>query len=440
MIWSGSGPRLKVLVCAHDFAPNPSPQSLRITRLCEQLLQLGHDVRILTRTARSGMPIQDVIDESRIVRTSPGWALGMIDGLSSLVRRDGRELTAVGTTLATISGQRLKSRLINAWYDVLGAVYFPDARSGWVSPALREGRALIRNFQPDVIVASHEPAASLRVALKLGRTGRIPIVAELGDPVLTPYTSSRWQEESFALEGEICRKAAMIVVTSSATAALLRQRHGSGIAPLLTIPQGFCPPADDLMRPMTDTTDLQLVYTGRFYAFRDPTPLVEAVLRVPGCRLTVAGPELPSALMPLFLQYPEKLRFAGNLPQEEAVSLQRSSDLLVNIGNAGMSQIPGKLMEYLGSGRPVLHLQPDADDPAAALVGEEQCGYVVPLDTAAITVQLSNLVERNRNRRLEDGLRLGPLVFRKYSWEILGRDFEMACQRATQGEVRPPHP
>lgn len=435
MIRHNAETRLRVLICAHDFAPNLSPQSLRITRLCEQLLRLGHDVRVVTRSTRSGMPEQVVIDESRIVRASPGWALGMTDGLSSLIRRGRSRQAVTGVISATGLGQGLKAGLIKAWFKLLGSVYFPDARSGWVRPAVHQGRALLRTFKPDVVVASHEPAASLRVGLELVRTGGIPLVAELGDPVLTPYTPRRWQQAALALESKVCRKAAVVVVTSSATAALLRQRHGSRTAPLVTIPQGFSPPAVGRVPMVADAACLQLVYTGRFYAFRDPAPLVEAVLRVPGCRLTVAGPELPDSVARLFLEHPDKLTFAGNLPQDEAVSLQRSSDLLVNIGNAGMSQIPGKLMEYLGSGRPVLHLQPDADDPAAAFVAEEQCGYVVPLDTTAITVRLSDLVERNRHRRLEDGLRLGPLVFRKYSWEILGQDFEAACQRAAQGEV-----
>jgi len=41
-------------------------------------------------------------------------------------------------------------------------------------------------------------------------------------------------------------------------------------------------------------------------------------------------------------------------------------DVLVNIANDDPCQVPGKLYEYLGARKPILHLCPDPADPADA--------------------------------------------------------------------------
>jgi len=58
---------MRILVCAHDFAPNPSPQSLRITQLVAELASAGSEIDVLTRTVGAGMPVQP----EWLIETSP---------------------------------------------------------------------------------------------------------------------------------------------------------------------------------------------------------------------------------------------------------------------------------------------------------------------------------------------------------------------------------
>lgn len=430
---------MRILVCAHDFQPNPSPQSLRVTQLASGLASLGHDVQVLTRTRGAGMAKMEDPPGLQVHRTSPQGIEALIDAAShqlSRLRRRGAgaamrpSLERTSATAPATGALNWKGRAIAWLRSILDARIFPDGRSRWIGGAVRHGRTLLSAWSPHVIVGSHEPAAGLLVASTLSRESGIPFVAELGDPVLTSYTPERWRAASLELERRVCHEAGAIVVTSEASAALLQERHGPDIAPLSVIPQGFPVAEGPIPGVVRPASGLRLVYTGRFYPFRDPMPLVRAVLASPGCTLTIAGPGLPPELAKACADHPQVLQFVGGLDHSQAIELQHGADVLVNIGNAGMTQIPGKLLEYLGSGRPVLHLQPDATDPAAAIIGRERCGFLAANDAAAITALLHELVQRKQNGQLDAGLRLGPTAFAEYRWDRLAERLATVCRDA----------
>src|SRR5690606_8180514 len=63
-----------------------------------------------------------------------------------------------------------------------------------------------------------------------------------------------------------------------------------------------------------DQHRLELLYTGRFYRFREPCALVEAVLATPGVRLSVATTQAPAWLLPMLEAHPAQLRLLGFVP------------------------------------------------------------------------------------------------------------------------------
>ncbi|MBB5530260.1 glycosyltransferase involved in cell wall biosynthesis [Stenotrophomonas maltophilia] len=433
---------MRILISAHDFSPNPSPQSLRITQLATELANGGFEIDVLTRTVGAGMQVQPEPIGVQVHRAAPGWLEAALDAVSTRLRRrtgrarDASEDERAAGSAKTAALLNWKGRWVLRLRAVVDAAVFPDGRSRWITHALREGRRLLLQRRPQVIIGSHEPAAGLMVALTLSRESGVPLVSELGDPVLTAYTPKRWMQRSFALERRVCRESAALIVTSEATAELLRQRHGEDIAPITVIPQGF--PVAAVSAPVRTAfgNGLALVYTGRFYPFRDPAPLFEAVLATPGATLTVAGPGIPPKFAALFAQHPEQLRYVGNKAHAAAVELQQQADVLVSIGNAGMTQIPGKLLEYLGSGRPVLHLQPDQADAAAAIIRKEQCGFLVAPQAGQLDELLRDLVQRKQQGRLEAGLRLGAETFAEYRWDRLAARLAEVCRAAAAAGTR----
>jgi glycosyltransferase involved in cell wall biosynthesis len=143
------------------------------------------------------------------------------------------------------------------------------------------------------------------------------------------------------------------------------------------LPNGFEPAArDDAAEPNAAT--FRIVYTGTLSRVRDVDTFLDALHDLLGrrpearrrMRVQIVGPfetGYQDRAIALGLT-PGIVSFEGPRPHAETRAIQASADLLVLWKMEGMAAtVPGKLYEYLDTGRPVLALL-DAGDEAAALV------------------------------------------------------------------------
>ncbi len=419
---------MRILLLAYAFPPLATPQALRWYYLTRELAARGHDVHVLAPDLV--VDPSDSIDEPPGVvvhRCSPG---GLTAQIHEYRRRriDARPVenaAPVVTTPAPVaSSLNWKGRLHRNLDLGLGYFMYPDSTSQWLPPARAQLRRLLPALRPDVLIASHEPAGVLQLALD--SRGDAPWIADLGDPVLADYTPVRWHRRAHALEARVCHEASHVVVTTEATRARLLRRHGAAPSRISVVSQGFDAPRERPPRSaaMTDPGTLELFYGGRFYPFRDPTALIQAVGAVPGVRLRIASPELPDEIQRLCLANPAQVERLGRLSHEATLALQRTHDVLVNLGNRSPDQTPGKLFEYFGACRPILHLSSSPGDPAESIVTRQARGWSRPNETPAIVEALIGLLERKRAGGLEAGLDLGFDSVAAYRWSALARRIE----------------
>jgi glycosyltransferase involved in cell wall biosynthesis len=320
-------------------------------------------------------------------------------------------------------GLNWKGHLSNLIKSLLGLFMFPDHRAEWAPWARRKLAQLLQAHRPDVVITSHEPANSIPLGALAKQMG-FAWIADLGDPVLAAYTPYRWRQRAHALERLVCEKADFVTVTSVHARDLLMTRHGIGPDRCHVVTQGYDHRFDDTVvtgssgEPVFTAGILELLYTGSFYSFRRPDALIAAVLDTPGVRLSVASIMVPDVVVQAAAGHPESVRILGFLPHTHALMLQRRCDVLVNIANADHVQIPGKLYEYLGAQRPILHITDGDADPASGLI-RDSGGWCVADDTAAIAALLRELVmQKQRLGCIE--LNPDPDFDRnQYTWERL---------------------
>ena len=433
---------MKVLLLAYEFPPAPSPQSLRWARLSRELVRLGHQVDALSVVRGEEPRPLPVPPGVRVFRTPGGAATGML----SLLRGEPLEacvdtppvdalqpgvdgaVEIPGSGVASLAPPlnwkgRLVGRALQPIDRAIGHFTFPDREGQWELPARARLRALLSRLQPDVVISSHEPATTLRLG-RLAKEAGYPWLVDMGDPVLSFYTPARWRRLAGRIESWTCANADHVLVTTEAARSLLRSRYALAESRVSVLSQGFDPPgavpADVPLPVQFEPGLLELVYTGSFYTFRNGMPLVEAVARTPGTRLTVATRTPPEWLLQAADRHPDALRLAGFMTQPQAVALQRGADVLVNVANSDPVHVPGKFYEYLGAGRPILHLGEMEGDAAAELLRTRQRGLVVPNTTAAIAEALDSLAQRKRGGGLDQSFELGPESVAQYSWRALG--------------------
>jgi glycosyltransferase involved in cell wall biosynthesis len=419
---------MRLLLIAYEFPPSPSPQSLRWTYLVRELDALGHDVHVLAPDLGGETPgLPALPDSIRIHRTYPGFMRGLLSimrkrSLSKAQNAPATNQASTGALAGSITAASLrpprnwKQRISERVQTVAAHLYFPDIRGEWRIWGLRELRRLLRTVRPDVVISSHEPATTLELGLEAKRGGAL-WVADLGDPVLAAYTPARWRRRAWRLERQTCEQAALVVVTNPAAEQLLHDRH-TGNAAYAVLPQGF----DDRLAPqeapvgLFEPSRLELLYTGSFYSFRRPDALIDALGTHPAIRLNIAAITVPESILAAARVTPQSIRLLGFMPHTQILALQRHADVLVNIANIETTQIPGKVNEYMGAGRPLLHLGNGGDDPVASLVLRLHRGWSCINDYGPIAECLSALANAKALGRLDSGLSLDQDSVAEFGW------------------------
>lgn len=407
---------MKVLLIAYEYPPVLAPQSLRWHYLGNELARLGVEVDVLTASLRDIWGFDDHPHPGvRVHRCFPGPFVGLSGRLAGALKPRSGAASADDPS----GPGRIAERAYRGARSVLNHVVFPDVRTEWFPFAWRAAKRLHAARKYDLVISSHEPGVDLLLGLKAKRQWGIPWVADLGDPLLTPYTP-RWRARlDRALEARVCREADAILVTNEVVAGLLSDRHGTSSDSFTVVRQGFdmAPDGTDQSQPDPIVEDgrLVLLFTGTFYRkFRDPTPLISALSEVPEVHLVVAGDVGPFG--PAFDVLGDRATLLGKRPHSACLALQRRADALVNLGNTQSYQVPGKIYEYLGAGRPILHIAGSADDPAAALLEEIRRGISVPNEWEAIASALGRLHGLWRDGQLDEvfDLSMGPLE--QFTW------------------------
>lgn len=223
----------------------------------------------------------------------------------------------------------------------------------------REIERLDAEFHFDAVCAVCAPYRAA-FALESARTGGKKLLWQMD-----PYASNR----TYRAPGGYAREAALLdAVDGSFIEASNRADYETG-GPLeacrgkvRTLGLPCLVPADGA----APHEGLRCTFVGTLYPeLREPGFALElfARLNAPDWTLTVAGPGLQhfdcTAARSVL---GERLVTPGPVPIGQGRALQAQADVLLNLGNALDNQIPSKLYEYMGSGKPILHLAARRDD------------------------------------------------------------------------------
>ncbi len=397
---------MRIFLIAHEFPPIPSAQSLRWAYLARELASQGHQVHVLAPDhpgygPKGGFP--EGLETAVVHRTFPGpfaWLLAHRPRRSPNAPVPASQSVAKPTDSLSESSApaslNWKGRLVARITKVYAAAFFPDVRSEWNPWARRAMLPLLKAFDPDVVIVSHEPAGALTLGLMAKKRG-YRLVADLGDPVCAPYTPVRWRRRALTLERDVCHQADLVTVTTEATRELLTTRHAVESSNIHVMTQGFdgsLPARGPHVPAVTmDQNRLELLYTGSFYSFRRSTQLIDAVIRTPGVRLTIASSAVPEPVVDAARRHPDAIRLLGFLRHTDVLMIQRDAHVLVNLANDDPTQVPGKIYEYLGAQRPILHVGGHPADAAAALLKRVHAGWVCIDDADAIAALLAERLQ-----------------------------------------------
>jgi glycosyltransferase involved in cell wall biosynthesis len=288
----------------------------------------------------------------------------------------------------------------------------PDPYIGWARHATRVARERIARGDIDALLTSSPPDSAHLAGLELARVTGLPWVADFRDPWIgahflrppTPWHARR----QHALERTVVTGADLVLAASRTHLDDLR-----ALSPrrLELLENGYEPAA-----PVTPRRDgrFTIVFTGTLFHMRQTGVFLESLARWLACdpparsrvRVVLAGPyEQDQAGHARRLGLDGVVEFPGSLSHDETRALQSGADLLLlwkPDGPGYRTMVPGKLYEYLDSGRPLLAIVP-AGDETARMTADAGGERIDPGDGVAITRSL----ERRFGAWMRDGTPVG---------------------------------
>ncbi len=291
----------------------------------------------------------------------------------------------------------------------------PDTLGSWKRPTLAAVNKVIgAAYRPDVMITFSYPLVDSLIGLELKRQHGFPWLAHFSDPWIdNPFRNDDplTRAMNSALEKKVITNADRIVFTSEETADLVTKKYDQSIrAKTRVVPHGYEPSL--FQHSLSAKRDSILIrYVGDLYLNRTPRPLFAALRELMNtdadllrnvCFEIVGGiHRLDLNTMGLSALPPELISLRGRVGYFESLRLMSEADGLMVIDAPAEKSVflPSKLIEYVGSGRPIIGLTPSG---AAANLIRRLGGWVAaPDDVSDITRAMREFLS-HLNEAVED--------------------------------------
>ena len=397
-------PVRRVLMISAAFPPTGGPGVQRSLKFAKYLPKSGWQPIVWAANPTPDLPrdaslLDDLPDTIEVHRHRQRSPLGALTRWCTSAGRSGETRDWRGGLAWRV--ERLLSAL--AWRTP------PDPLIGWALGSVAKCRALIERERIDVIYSTFSPPSNHVLGWLLKRATGLPWVADFRDLWTEDYgyphgglrrRLDRWLERGFVTQAD-----AVIGVTPSQTQSLAAHA-GEPLEKFATITNGF----DAADFENRDATEIRrrlhgpenrfvLTFTGWFLTDRVPDAVLKALTLFASehgdaFELRIVG-KVSARMRKNLIEAGVRLdATTGYVPHTQAIEHMLAADallLLIPPGPKGQTLLPGKLFEYLASGRPILAAGATPDSEAAKIIQHHQAGICVPGDATQIRQALTEL-------------------------------------------------
>ncbi|MCZ8169584.1 MAG: glycosyltransferase family 4 protein [Flavobacterium sp.] len=306
---------------------------------------------------------------------------------------------------------------------VRGNIFIPDARFLWVKPSVHFLKNYIEKEGITTIITSGPPHSLHLIGQQLRASMNVKWIADFRDPWTTIGYHKALKLSRYAakihrdLERQVLQSADHILVTSPTTkeefSALTSQ-------PITVITNGY---DTEQVPPQTLDTSFSLAHIGSFLSDRNPIILWEVLAELihenpqfaADFSLKLIGKVSEEVLQSISqYQLNPYVNNLGYVAHDEAVAHQRKSQvlLLIEIDSPDTrSIIPGKLFEYMVSGRPIIALGPKGSDFAEIVQSTNTGTFFTYAEKIALKQKISELYAQYQAGNLQTH----PVGLQQYS-------------------------
>lgn len=401
--------KTKILIVTYYWPPSGGPGVQRHLKFAKYLPKFNIEPIILT-VKNPTYPIKDPSLEKEVAQNVKVYKTKTIEPFGIYAGLSGKPAESIKPTIE-LKGETARSK-IGCW--IRGNIFIPDARVGWILTARKKARELVDFLNISTVITTGPPHSVHFIGKFVREKTGVQWIADFRDPWSQIYYNQILPRTKYAdqidkiMESNILNSADEVVTVTPFQAKKLSEINERNYR---IIPNGFDhTDFDDLNYSPNNTPPYIIRHIGCIGCSTIPVGFLHAVKELAGkiqIRVEFIGEvnhQLPEIIKELELE--DTVFFNEYQPHQRAIKSMCSSDiLLLSVPDVEQIQhhIPGKLYEYIGSGRPVFLLGPP-DGDAAKILEKENAGITCKFDdTKTIKNELINLIGQNStaNRLVE---------------------------------------
>lgn len=426
--------RKKILIIAYYFPPAGGGGVQRPTKFVKYLREFGWQPLVLTTTEDSFIEtdasiVNDIPEDVEIIRIRSGVS----KRLTYKIRQRTQVVLPAEKKSQPRSVKAKLARFVRNWFLI------PDSQIFWIFSIAFSIRKIIKEYQPDVVLATGPPYSTLLTALFVKPFFNKSVALDFRDPWSQLFNTLRKSESGFRkaletwLEKQVIKRADLVLgVTEDMVDYFIQQYQGKPGQKFELIYNGYDKDDFEGVAPKK-YNKYTIVYTGKITTdLYSAKPFIQALSQVfeqdkslrdrIEVRFIGAFDEPVAQTMIERLNLKEQVKIEGYLPHAECVASQLGADLLLLTLNRGIPEaLTGKVFEYLYTEKPILALTPE-DSQVAGLLRKCSHAVIAPPDCpdqiAACILDLVNnrlKIQIDRNfakpfHRKEQCLKLAKLL------------------------------
>jgi glycosyltransferase involved in cell wall biosynthesis len=257
-----------------------------------------------------------------------------------------------------------------AWHveRVLRKLFLPgELGLTWSLRAAKKANKIKNLSLKTIVFSTSPPISSHLAALQIKNKLKIPWIADFRDPIIKSGGAFSWINIYPRIEKYVMKHADAVIANTDSFSEILKHKYPIASKKIYTIWNGFDPAVEIFSAPVSNKGYKKLVHIGALYGGRNPTIILESILRLfksnsilKGMfKLSLIGPKdddvkLNQNTLNQLTNAGVVEYFPSQIPKQKALLINRHADALLLIQPQSDTQVPAKLFEYIRIGRPVL--------------------------------------------------------------------------------------
>lgn len=362
----------KILIIAYYFPPSNASGVFRTLGFVKHLSRMGWDISVLTMR-NSKQPTTNNYELDKFlpsdIKVIAANELNLFSFWEKFKKHNNSK--SPGKGVQPVVSENNCNFLRRTWNYVknqlTGFLKVPDSQLGWLLPAIGQLRHLNK---ADIIYSSGPPFTGHLIGAILKRKWNVPLITDFRDPWGgNPFRISHGglvERYDRQLEKMIFKYSDRIIANTIPMADLFKNQFPFASRKISVITNGFDKEDFDGIEAIREVSEdkMLMVHPGLLYGQRNPLQflyaLQEAIVKkhmvnilvyLIGRNELIEGETLETHIDRLGIG--DNIKLFPPMPHNKVLSIMAGADCLLLLAQGTTLQVPAKLFEYMGVGKPI---------------------------------------------------------------------------------------